>query len=340
MKLRYTSIELQLRRTFRIAHGASDTRRNLLLRLDEGWGEAAPVAYHGEDAEFVAAFLEHHRHVIEALSDPSAIVWLMRRLDGSQAGRAAVDMALHDALGRRLGTPVRALLGLSILAHAPTSFTLPIASPDELAVQAQAAAAYPILKVKLGGSDDLQALRIIREHAPSARLRVDANGGWTVEQGLALLPVLADMGVELVEQPLPKGEIEGLRQLRRAAHGLPIIADESVRVARDIPPLAGAVDGVNIKLQKAGGIIEALAAIQTARAHDMRVMLGCMIESSLGVAAALALAPLADDLDLDGPLLIANDPFSGIVFEGAVLVPPQAPGLGVQPSVSLTDLIP
>ncbi len=329
MRLTYETRELQLRHTFHIAHGASATRRNVLMRLGEGLGEAAPVAYHGESAEGVVAALEQWRPELERLDDPAAIAWLMQRIDGSRAARAAVDLALHDALGKRLGSPLYAMLGLRGLPLPPTSFTIAITAPEELEARVQAAASYPILKVKLGTERDLAIVQTIRAAAPQAVIRVDANAAWTVPQALQLIPQLAELGVELIEQPLAVDDLAGMRELQRAALPLPIIADESVKAPADIMWLADAVDGVNIKLMKTGGIRGALAAIETARSSGLKIMLGCMVETSLGATAAAHLTGLADWVDLDGPLLIVNDPFRGVRFNGAQLTLPEEPGLGV-----------
>ena len=260
MQLRYEIHELQLRHTFHIAHGASATRRNVVLRLGDGLGEAAPVAYHGESAELVAEALERWRPEIERLDDPAAITWLMARLQGSRAARAAVDIALHDALGKRVGASLSTLLGLSGLALPRSSFTIAITAPEELVARVQAAAAYPILKVKLGTDRDLAIVRTIRETAPAATIRVDANAAWTARQALELIPAMAELGVELVEQPLAVDDVAGMRELKRAGLPIPIVADESVKAPSDIVRLADAVDGVNIKLMKTGGIRGALAA--------------------------------------------------------------------------------
>lgn len=332
MRLDYQIAELVLRHTFHIAHGASDTRRNVLVTIGDGLGEAAPVAYHRESAVGVAAALEQWRSQIEKLDDPAALHALLGRLSGSAAARAAVDIALHDALGKRLGCSLRDLLGLRDLPLPATSFTIAITAPEELATRVRAAAQYPILKVKLGTDRDLEIVRTIREHAPTASIRVDANAAWTVEQALRLIPQMRELGVEFVEQPLAVGDTAGLERLRQARLGLPIVADESVRSAAEIVALAPYVDGVNIKLMKTGGIAGALAAIHTARSCGLRVMLGCMIETSLGVTAAAHLAPLADWIDIDGPLLIANDPFVGVTFEGTLPRLPEGPGLGVLPA--------
>ena len=332
MELRHHIVELALRYTFHIAHGASDVRRNVLVRLGDGLGEAAPVAYHNETPEGVAAALERWRAQIEQLSEPGGIQALMRQLEGSAAARASVDIALHDALGKRLGCSVADLLGLRGLPLPATSFTIAITAPAELPARVAAAAHYPILKVKLGTSRDFETVQTIRENAPAARIRVDANAGWTREQAIRLMPRLVELGVELVEQPLPDGDVEGLAAIKRAGTGIPVVADESVKAPGDIVALASVVDGVNIKLMKTGGMAGALAAIHTARGCGLRVMLGCMVETSLAVTAAAHLAPLVDWVDLDGPLLIGNDPFRGVHFDGAALSLPDGPGLGVVPA--------
>jgi L-alanine-DL-glutamate epimerase-like enolase superfamily enzyme len=331
MHLHYEPIELVLRHTFHIAHGASDTRRNVIVAIGDGMGEAAPVAYHHESADGVMDTLNGWRSEIDALAEPTALHALLRRLQGSRAARASVDLALHDALGKQLGCSLADMFGLRGLPLPPTSFTIALTAPDELPARVREAAQYPILKIKLGGTHDLATVQTIREHAPSTRIRVDANAGWTAEQALDLVPQLAELGVELIEQPLAVGDHEGLARLKRARLGVPIVADESVRTAADIVALAAVIDGVNIKLMKTGGIAGALEAIHVARSCGLKIMLGCMIETSLGVTAAAHLAPLADSVDLDGPLLIGNDPFEGVQFEGANLRLPDGPGLGAVP---------
>lgn len=324
-------VELRLRNTFRIAHGASNTRHNVLLNLDDGWGEAAAVVYHGETAAKIQAWLERYRETITSSYDPAAIHWLLTKLNfESRAARAAVDLALHDRLGQQLGVSLRHLLGLNGLEIPQTSVTLPIEAPEALRQQTLAVAHYPILKVKLGGPADLASVALIREAAPNSRLRVDANAGWSRETAAQLIPALAELGVELIEQPLAVDDLAGYAQLKAANYGVPIFADEPIKTAADVARWASVVDGVNLKLMKTGGIVGALAAIATARAHDLHVMLGCMIESSIGVSAACALAGLADFVDLDGPLLIANDLATGLNFATATIQPAATPGLGVQ----------
>jgi L-alanine-DL-glutamate epimerase-like enolase superfamily enzyme len=236
-------------------------------------------------------------------------------------------MALYDLAGQRLGVPVYGLLGLDPRDTPLTSFTIGLDTPEVVERKVREASDYPILKVKMGTAEDRQVLEVVRATS-GARLRVDANEGWTPDDALERLEWLARMGVELVEQPLPAAMLEETRELRKRSP-IPFFADESVHRAADIPALAGAFDGINIKLMKCGGLSEALRMIGTARAHGMKVMLGCMIESSLGITAAAHLSPLADTADLDGNLLLESDPFLGATVKAGRLVLPEAPGLGV-----------
>ncbi len=330
LQLSWEPITLDLRTTFRIAHGASDQRFNVIVHLNEGLGEAAAVAYHGESQAGIMEYLQGLGGL--ASDDPFQLEEILNKLPcGSQAARAGVDIALHDLWGRRLGQPLYRLFGLNP-EHMPlTSFTIAM---DEPAIMAERAAqsGYPIIKIKLGSPQDEESVAAIRS-ATRARLRVDANAGWSREQAAAIIPRLVQYDLEFVEQPLPKGDLEGFRRLRQQmrAQGvtLPIFADESIKTAGDVAAHAGAVDGVVIKLMKSGGIREALRAIAVARALDMQVMIGCMVETSIGVTAAAHLAPLCDYADLDGPLLIRNDPYEGLHYNGSQMILPDGPGLGV-----------
>lgn len=324
--LTYEPITLNLRTPFRIAHGVSEQRHNVIAHLGDGLGEAAAVAYHGETQQKIMDYLAAAADRVGA--DPFALEDTLNRLPpGSQAARAAIDLALHDRWGKALGQPLYRLFGLSPDRLPLTSFTIAMDEPEIMAQRAQDSG-LPIIKIKLGGADDEAMVAAIRR-VTTARLRVDANAGWTREQAARLLPRLAQYDLEFVEQPLPVGDLEGLRWLRSQKLGVPILADESIKTARDVAAHAGAVDGVVIKLMKTGGLREALRAIAVARAHDLQVMIGCMIETAIGVTAAAHLASLCDYADLDGPLLIANDPYRGVRYDGARLILPDAPGLGV-----------
>jgi L-Ala-D/L-Glu epimerase len=340
MHLSFEPISLTLKTPFRIAHGTSLERHNVLVYLRdgevEGLGEAAPVRQHHETQERVLDYLAPVARVLEGKDDPFLLEDLLAGLPaGSQAGRAAVDIALHDLVAKRLGIPLYRLFGLDPTRAPQTSFTLSIGSEDEVRGWARAAAErFSILKLKLGEDEDqCKALvRAVRAET-QARLVADANCAWSVEQAKRLIPQLADLGLEWIEQPLPEEDLEGMRKVREASP-LPIFADEPVRTARDIPRLAGCVDGVNIKVMKAGGLREAFRAIAVARAHGLQVMLGCMIESSLAVTAAAHLSPLVDWADLDGNLLVANDPYLGVAIQAGRLILPEGPGLGVRPRVT------
>ncbi len=324
--------ELRLRTPFRLSRGSSVSRTNTIFEIaadgEIGRGEAAPIARYGESAASAAAALGT---MAARLDDPAAFAEAGRRcaVPGERAAEAAFDAALHDLAGRKLGVPVRELLGFGARPLPPTSWTIGLDPVDEALAKVREASAFDVLKLKMGADGDLDLLRAVRDSTDRA-IRVDANEGWTFDGALARLPELAKLGVEFVEQPLPEADLEATRELRRRSP-LPFVADENVHDAADIPKLVGAFDGINLKLAKCGGIAPALEVIAVARAHGLKILLGCMIESSLGIAAALAVAPLVDWLDLDGHLLIENDPFRGLGFRDGRLVPSDRPGLGVDP---------
>jgi L-Ala-D/L-Glu epimerase len=339
MRLEYETLELRTREPFHIARPSDPLgRRNVWVRIiddegREGWGEAPATPYYGETAGTVAAVLPTYEPALEPETDPFALERIEAALtvlaDRNPAARTAISAALHDLAGKRLGAPVWRLWGLDPADAPRSSFTLGMAGPEQTREKARLAAHRPVLKVKVGGPDDEARLRAIRDEAPDATLYVDANTAWTAKEALRRMPLLEEMRVEFVEQPLHPDDLDGLRLLRRRAR-LPIIADESCETAADIPRLLGAVDGINIKLAKTGSLREAVRMVHIARAHGLTVMLGCMLESTLGIAAAVQLAPLVDYLDLDGALLLANDPFIGPGMEedGSIRFN-EEPGLGV-----------
>ncbi len=331
MRLSFEPVTLNLRRPFNIAHGVSLTRRNVLVRIDAGIGEAAAVAYHGETAEGISSYLS--RLDLGAFDDPCLIDDVLGSLPpGSAAARAAVDIALHDLWGQRLQQPLYRLFGLNPSRIPPTSLTIALDTPEAMA-QAVASARESSLKIKLGAGDDEARIRGIRA-ATRATLRADANGGWTRQQAAKLLPVLAEHDFELVEQPLAAGDEDGLAALMRMRPRPLLFADESIRSSADILAHRGLVDGVVVKLAKCGGIREALRQIAVAHGAGLRVMLGCMVETSVAVTAAAHLAPLVQHVDLDGPLLISNDPLSGVRYDDGRLTLPDGPGLGLRPKDS------
>ena len=339
MHIEFEPITLKLETPFRIAHGTSHARNNVLVRIGDGThqglGEAAPVRQHHETQEGVLDYLGSLPPLGE---DPFQLEDLLEALPpGSQSARAAIDIALHDLIGKRLGLPLYRLFGLNPESSPPTSMTVSIGTEKEVQGWARdAAKRFSILKLKLGHERPLDIVRAVRA-VTDARLVADANCAWTVEQALTLIPALADLGLEWIEQPLPEEDLDGLRQVREASP-IPVFADEPVRTARDIARLAGCADGVNVKVMKAGGLREALRMIAVARAHGLQVMLGCMIETSLGITAAAHLAPLVDWADLDGNQTVTNDPFSGVKVEQGRLVLPDGPGLGVQRQIQAGGL--
>ena len=335
LKLSADVITLKTRHPFVIARGGGDDYRVVWVRLAdgdgaEGWGEADPSRYYGETADTVLAALKRLEPYLP--QDPfdldAAEVRFAQVVPRNGAARAALSAALHDLVGKRLGQPVWRLWGLDPARAPRSSFTIGLDTAERMRHKVAEASAYPILKIKLGTEHDEQILRTIRD-ATDKPLRVDANAGWTRERALQMLPVLKDYGVEFVEQPLPPDDLEGIAAVRRRGI-LPVVVDESCIVAADIPRLASAVDGINIKLAKCGSLREALRMIATARAHGMLVMVGCMIETSLGITAAAHFTPLVDAADLDGAALTANDPFVGATIDGGQIRLPTGPGLGVR----------
>jgi L-Ala-D/L-Glu epimerase len=328
---------LETRHPFVIARGGGREHRVVAVRLRdtdgvEGWGEAAPSAYYGETPETVLAALAAlaPRLPVDPFALESAEADFRAQAPRSAAARAALSAALHDLVGKRVGRPVWQLWGLEPGRAPRSSFTIGLGSAEDLRRKIREADPYPILKVKLGTDRDEEILRTIRD-ATDKVLRVDANAAWTRERALAMLPVLRAHRVEFLEQPLAPADLEGLALVRRQ-EVLPVVVDESCIVASDIPRIAaaGAADGINIKLAKCGSLREAWRMVATARAHGLLVMLGCMIESSLGITAAAQLAPLLDAADLDGAALTVNDPFVGATIAGGEIRLPDGPGLGVR----------
>jgi L-alanine-DL-glutamate epimerase-like enolase superfamily enzyme len=330
MKLHWEPLTLELKTTFRVAHGASDQRYNVLVYLDDGVGEAAAVPYYGETQQGIIDYLKSVPDLGDDPFDLDSV--LAKRPAGSRAARSAIDEALHDLWGKKLGQPLYRLFGLNPHNLPLTSFTIGMDEPEVMAEQAKASG-HPILKVKLGSENDEKILAAIRK-VTDAKLRADANAGWSREQALETIPRLLDYDLEFIEQPLAVEDVEGFfwlkEKLRQQKISIPIFADETAKTSHDVAKLAGAIDGVVVKTMKSEGIRETLRMIHTARAHDMQIMLSCMVESSVGVTAAAHLAPLCDYADLDGPLLIRNDPYRGLQYDGAKFSLPNAPGLGVQ----------
>ncbi len=250
-------------------------------------------------------------------------------LPGHFAAKAALDIALYDLAGKRLGVPLYRMLGLDPARMPLTSFSIGMDSPQALERKVLEAESYPVLKVKLGAQGVRETFSAVRA-VTSKPLRVDGNEAWRPEEALRHIEWLAEQGVELVEQPLPAADVEGAKWLR-ARSPLPLVADEAVLMAADVPRLVEGYHGINVKLQKCGGIREALRLIETARSCGLKVMLGCMVETAVGIAAAAHLGPLVDWLDLDGNLLLARDPFRGHPVVRGHIQLQDGSGLGVEP---------
>ena len=327
-------IDLKLTVPFRISRGVQQVASNAVVQINHkehtGYGEAAPDEYYGENVETVLTCITTFAGNLG--DDPFATEDILNNLDHlirlNPSAKAAVDMALYDLVGKMLNVPVYKLLGLNPARTPHTSFTLGIDSPANMAKKALLARDYPILKVKVGTKNDVANLEAIRE-VSNATIRVDANAGWTPREAIKTINALAPYNIEFVEQPVHPRDLDGMRLVRENVP-LPIIADESCVTVDDIPRVVGCVDGINIKLMKCGGIRHALKMIHAARAHHLQIMIGCMIESSLAITAAAHLTPLVDYADLDGHLLIDNDPYEGVKVVNSKLVLPDRPGLGVQ----------
>jgi len=327
---------LKLRHTWTTTMSSSDYRDTLHVAYTNdgitGHGEGAPIVRYRENAEGARQAVESVRDLLAA-ADPWQFAKLMQqvfgRVEGEWAGKAAIDIALMDWVGQKLGVPLYRYFGLDPRDTPVTTFSIGIDNPETTRQKVREAADFPVLKIKVGLDTDEATIAAVRS-ATDKPLRVDANEGWKdKEEAVRKIDWLAGQGVEFVEQPMPAEMLDEMHWVHSRVH-VPLIADEACRHASDIPKLAGAFDGVNVKLDKAGGILEAHNMIQVAKSLGLKTMLGCMVSSSVSVTAAAHLSPLVDYADLDGNLLIANDPFTGVLVEKGKLILPDRPGLGLQ----------
>jgi L-Ala-D/L-Glu epimerase len=323
---------LPLAEPFAISRETTETTELVWVELEHegvhGYGEAAPSERYSESPESALSYAEKAADLLG--EDPFALDEIMNRLPEREfAARAAIDAALHDLCGKLTGLPAWRLLGVG-RSGPPTSWTIGLGDPGEMARKAGRATGFKSLKLKLGGRDGLDVDRVaaVRE-VWDGPIRVDVNEYWTLDEALDALPRLAELGVDYCEQPLRARDPAGIELRRRSS--IPIYVDEDCHKLEDVRECAEDAHGINIKLAKSGGIREAVRMVHAARALGLKVMLGCMVESGLGIAAGASIASLFDHVDLDGNLLLANDPWPGVQLVDGVQVPADTPGLGVVP---------
>lgn len=343
MQIRLQTFTVHKRFALTISRGTNTGNTNIWIAIAheniEGWGEASPFEVgEAQTTEILLAALTEIAPRLEQYSplDRQQIEQVCIGANLPSAARAAIDMALYDWLGKRVGLPLWQLWGLSRQSIVPTSVTVGISSPENARKRVQhwqEVTSVRCLKVKLGSPEGIESdramLQAVREEAPpDALIYVDANGGWNLDDALKMCNWLGELGIRYIEQPLPKGQEQDL-EILYARSPLPIFVDESCFTSQDIPKLADKVHGINIKLMKAGGLTEALRMVHAAKACGLQIMFGCYSDSSLANTAAAQLAPFADYLDLDSHLNLLDDPFSGATLQEGKLIPNDLPGLGV-----------
>ncbi len=338
-------VELPCEFDFTISRGTQSVARHVFVELTysengktyTGLGEAVPCEFYGSTQQSILEFLEwiQDENLLLPLTpyDIQKFNATMRQFPGFMPAKAAIEMALYDLLGQVTGQPLYRLWGLDPTQIPRSSYTIGIADPDLIKHKTEVALSrgYDILKVKVGGPEDLKTLEIIKSLVPeTTTIRVDANAAWLPDDAIAMFPILKDFGVEFVEEPLQL-DIPIPERIRvKESSPLPLLADESVHTLTDVPLVAQWMDGINLKLTKTGGLTEALRMIHAARAHNLSIMLGCFVETSLSITAFAHLAPLVDYLDLDGGLLLAEDPIEGVRWNANQLSLPATPGLGIR----------
>lgn len=336
MHFAYRVIELVPRHVFRTARSTSATSESVIVELSDahvsGIGEAAPSRFYGEDTRTVTAFLERMRPTIERCAHESELMAALTSRGGTAdpAARASLEIAAHDMAAKRYGIPLYTHFELDPLDAPATTLSIGLDEPDVMVAKALEFPGFPMYKVKLDSATDPCVVKRIKE-ATGAAVTVDANCGWTRDEAVRKLAVLAGYGVEFVEQPVSADDVDGLRFVHERAE-IPIFADESCPTSARIPELEGAVDGIVVKLMKCGGLVEAARMAREAKARGMRTMIGCMMESSLAITAAAHISPLMDYADLDSGLLLVRDPYEGVKIDRGRMALPDEPGLGVHPA--------
>lgn len=335
-KITVEPLVLTLRHTFTISRGSRDRANNLLIRIQkdgiEGLGEAAPNSRYGETPESAAAFISKINFThLDNPFDLEALWELLNKTGkGEYSAKAAVEMAVADWLGKKLSLPLHRLWNAPSTVGPRSSVTIGISNPGDIKKRIEEAIDFPVLKVKLGGRNDVEVMRLVRELTDKT-IWVDANEGWlTYKQALNMSGLLSDLGVELIEQPMPASQKEDLEKLKQHSN-IPIIADEGFKGSELFTDIAQRYDGINIKLMKIGGMSRALKTIARARMYNMKIMIGCMVESSIANTAAAIVSQWADYADLDGPFLISDNPYEGFRLDSEARVTlNDSPGLGVK----------
>lgn len=335
---KYYEISLELEHSFITARKNIKTNTAMVIELQKkgsshvGFGECVVADYFGDTCAAVKADLDRALQFLKDWDDIFAIETLNRTLKNDlkirNSSRSAIIMAFYDLVGKELGVPLYKLWGFTPPSSLISTFTIGIDSPDIVRKKAEAAKKFPLIKIKLGSEKDIELLEIIK-NATNARFIVDANCGWTPAKLQSIMDTLKNLGVELIEQPFPPNEEQGYKKLKETS-SIPIFADESLGTVSDLKKIEPLFHGINIKLVKCGGLFEALSMIYTAKALDLKIMIGCMIESSISISAASHLSPVADFIDLDGNILIKNDPFDGVKNNFGKLTLPFSSGLGVK----------
>lgn len=332
MNIKTHIISLKSKYPFRIAHGVRLETQTFIVELSDGkftgFGEATPVPYYGITTEVMDKEIQENKEIIEGIIwENPAKYWVALNpfIGHNHFVQCAIDIAAYDIWGQRNGQPVYKMLGLDNSKVPFSDYTIGI---DEIPMMIQKLKEFdfPIYKIKLGTPDDIEIVKALRKET-DAIFRVDANTGWGVEETIRNSEELVKLGVEFIEQPLKADDFEGMLEVIKHTK-LPIIADESCVVESDVERCIGHFSGVNIKLAKCGGITPALRMIKTARAAKMQVMMGCMTESSIGISAIAQLLPLLDYVDMDGAMLISNDPAEGVKLENGKVIYTERNGIG------------
>jgi len=343
LKLSFVPYTLKFKRPFSIAHGTRDSTPVVFTRLEHagvaGYGEASMPPYLGENHETVLRFLSKAEKIVQKFYEPEEIESILSEVDkiekGNTAAKASVDIALHDLVGKIQNKPCHELFGADKKKDLFTAYTIPMDDSNGILTRVEEAKDYKILKVKLGSSDDKKIIEEIRKRTDK-EIIVDANEGWNDKHfALKMAHWLSERKILFIEQPMPKQNVDDTAWLTSKSP-IPIIADEAIQRFPDLEKVKGVYSGINIKLMKCTGLHEAHKMILQARKFGMKIMIGCMSETSCGVSAAAQLAPLVDWIDLDGPLLIKEDYFDGVKFSRGKIILNDLPGIGIKSTAALS----